>query len=64
MARSCSERQHFALAMLLGLSFLAAAWVAAPLYVGLVLGTVMAFSAQPLFGRFVRRLHRRSVAAR
>ncbi len=63
MARSCSERQHVALAVLLALSFLAAAWVAAPLYVGLVLGTVMAFSAQPLFGRLAHRLHRRAGAA-
>jgi predicted PurR-regulated permease PerM len=52
-----------ALAVVLALSFLAAAWVVAPLYVGLLLGTVMAFSAHPLFRALVRRLGRRALAA-
>ncbi len=33
------------------MSFLAAAWVASPLWVGLMLGIVMAFTAQPLYSK-------------
>jgi predicted PurR-regulated permease PerM len=43
----------------MGLAFLAVAWMAAPLLVGLVLGTVMGFTAQPLYERFERRWSRR-----
>ena len=42
-----------ALGTLLILSFLATAWIASPLWVGLVFGTVMAFTAQPLYGRLL-----------
>jgi predicted PurR-regulated permease PerM len=53
-----------ALALLLVLAFAAAVWVAAPLYVGIVLGMVMAFSAHPLYERLARGLRGRcSLAA-
>ncbi|HEY1691324.1 MAG TPA: AI-2E family transporter [Polyangiaceae bacterium] len=56
--------QRRALSALLVLGFLAAAWVAAPLYAGLLLGTVMAFTAHPLFAWLTARFHRRrSLAA-
>jgi len=45
--------QRVALGVLLALSFLAAAWIAAPLWVGLMLGVVMAFTAQPLYRRLL-----------
>jgi len=41
------------LGVLLVLAFLAAAWIASPLWVGLMLGTVMAFTAQPLYRKLV-----------
>jgi predicted PurR-regulated permease PerM len=57
------RRQRVALAVLLGMTFLAVAWMAAPLLVGLALGTVMAFTAQPLYARLSVRLGgRRSLA--
>jgi predicted PurR-regulated permease PerM len=43
--------QRVALGVLMGLAFVAVAWISAPLLVGLVLGTVMGFTAQPLHGR-------------
>jgi predicted PurR-regulated permease PerM len=48
-----------ALAVLMGLAFLVVAWMAAPLLVGLALGTVMGFTAQPLQVRLSRRLRER-----
>jgi predicted PurR-regulated permease PerM len=49
--------QRLALAALVGLAFIVVAWMAAPLLVGLALGTVMAFTAQPLQVRLSARLH-------
>jgi predicted PurR-regulated permease PerM len=48
--------------VLLG-AFAAAAWVASSLYAGILFGTVMAFSAQPLFGWLTKRMHRRRTLA-
>lgn len=45
------------------LLFLAAAWIAAPLWVGLMLGTVMAFTAQPVHMRLTVRFRDRSALA-
>ncbi len=56
-----STRVPLAVATLLLL--VAAAWVAAPLWVGLMLGTVMAFTAQPLQERLTARFGKRSGAA-
>jgi predicted PurR-regulated permease PerM len=48
----------------MGLSFLVVAWMAAPLLVGLALGTVMGFTAQPLYFRLSSRFgHRRRLAS-
>jgi predicted PurR-regulated permease PerM len=56
--------QRLALAVLMGLAFLVVAWMAAPLLVGLALGTVMGFTAQPLQVRLSARLgHRRRLAS-
>ena len=48
---------NVALAILLLVAFVAVAWVASPLWVGLVLGTVMAFTAQPFHLFLVGRTH-------
>src|SRR5262249_51843744 len=53
------RRRRTALAVLLLVSFVAVAWMVAPLLVGLALGTVMAFSAQPLHERIRGRIPRR-----
>lgn len=48
----------------MGLAFLAVAWMASPLLVGLALGTVMGFTAQPFDARLDRRLgHRPRLAS-
>ncbi len=51
--------QRIALGVLLGLAFVVVAWMASPLLVGLALGTVMGFTAQPFDGRLSRRLGNR-----
>ncbi len=56
-----APRRPLAIATLL--LFVAAAWVAAPLWVGLMLGTVMAFTAQPLHQRLTERFRNRTGAA-
>lgn len=48
--------QRIALGVLMGLAFLVVAWMAAPLLVGLALGTVMGFTAQPFDKRLTHRL--------
>ncbi len=45
--------RRLALGVVLAISFLAAAWIASPLWVGLMLGMVMAFTAQPLYRRLL-----------
>lgn len=56
--------RRIALAMMLLLSFLTVAWIASPLWVGILLGTVMAFTAQPLFRSLAARFgNRRGLAA-
>jgi predicted PurR-regulated permease PerM len=58
------RNQRVALAVLMGLTFLVVAWMAAPLLVGLALGTVMGFTAQPLYVRLSRRMgHRTKLAS-
>ncbi len=47
--------RRIALGVVLVITFLAAAWIASPLWVGLMLGTVMAFTAQPLYRKLLRR---------
>ncbi|MGD0674194.1 MAG: AI-2E family transporter [Polyangiaceae bacterium] len=56
--------ERVALGILLGLTFLVVAWMAAPLLVGLALGTVMGFTAQPFHARLTARLgDRRALAS-
>jgi predicted PurR-regulated permease PerM len=56
--------QQVALGVLMGLAFIVVAWMAAPLLVGLALGTVLGFTAQPLHARLAARLkQRRRLAA-
>jgi predicted PurR-regulated permease PerM len=43
----------------MGLTFLVVAWMAAPLLVGLALGTVMGFTAEPLYFRLAGRMGQR-----
>jgi predicted PurR-regulated permease PerM len=53
-----------ALAITAALAFAIVAYMAAPLWVGLVIGTVLAFTAQPLYRRLVGALkERRALAA-
>jgi predicted PurR-regulated permease PerM len=58
-ARRSQQRERAALAVLVGLAFVVVAWMAAPLLVGLALGTVMGFTAQPLHARLTRGLRQR-----
>jgi predicted PurR-regulated permease PerM len=58
-----SNSQRIALAVLMGLGFLVVAWMIAPLLLGLALGTVMGFTAQPLYERFAARLEHRRLAS-
>ena len=55
--------RHIALGVLMVLSFVTVAWIASPLWVGLMLGAMMAFSAQPLQSWLARRLGGRHVLA-
>ncbi len=48
-------RYRKALTVALIVAFLGAAWIVAPLYAGVLLGAVMAFTAYPLFGWLVVR---------
>jgi predicted PurR-regulated permease PerM len=64
MAPESVRGQRIALTILLVLTFLVAAWIASGLWVGIALGTVMAFTAQPVFRALARRLgDRRALAA-
>jgi predicted PurR-regulated permease PerM len=53
MAPETRRGRRVALGVALILSFLAAAWIASPLWVGLALGMVMAFTAQPLYRKLL-----------
>lgn len=55
--------RRIALGVLTVLSFATVAWIASPLWVGLILGAMMAFSAQPLQSWIARRLGGRHVLA-
>ena len=64
VAPATKRGRRIALAILLLIAFVAVAWMAAPLSVGLVLGTVMAFTAQPLYRKLAAFFgDRRSFAA-
>ncbi|HWL87369.1 MAG TPA: AI-2E family transporter [Polyangiaceae bacterium] len=56
--------RRYALSVVVVLTFLTVAWIASPLWVGLALGTVMAFTAQPAYRRLAVRMgDRRYLAA-
>jgi predicted PurR-regulated permease PerM len=64
LAPDSKRGQRIALAILLVLTFLVAAWIASGLWVGIALGMVMAFTAQPAFRALARRIgDRRAIAA-
>jgi predicted PurR-regulated permease PerM len=64
LAPESQRGQRIALSVLLVLTFLVAAWIASGLWVGIALGTVMAFTAQPAFRALARRIRdRRAIAA-
>jgi predicted PurR-regulated permease PerM len=52
--------RRVALGIVLVMAFLAAAWIASPLWVGLMLGMVMAFTAQPLYRKLLAIGERRT----
>ncbi len=54
---------HIALTILVVFSFMTVAWIASPLWVGIALGTMMAFTAQPLYRRISNRIHSRRGSA-
>ncbi len=65
VAPETKKGRRVALAIVLVAAFLAVAWVASPLWIGMTLGTVMAFTTQPTYRRMVARLgeSRRHLAA-
>jgi len=65
VAPETRKGRRIALSVLLVVAFLCVAWIASPLWVGIVLGTTMAFTTQPTFRRLVVRFgeHRRRMAA-
>jgi len=54
---------HIALTGVVILSALTVAWIASPLWVGIALGTMMAFTAQPVYRRISSRIHSRAGSA-
>jgi len=59
VAHKTVQRRRAALGVLLLLSFVAVAMLAAPVWVGIVLGALMAFTAQPLYRKLSARLGER-----
>jgi predicted PurR-regulated permease PerM len=67
LAPETRKGRRIALGVVLVFAVLAAAWIASPLWVGLMLGMVMAFTAQPLYRKLLalgERVHRRRTGAR
>lgn len=63
VAPETKRGRRIALAMLLMLTFISVAYIASPLWVGIMLGTVMAFTAQPVYRRLAVKLGNRKVLA-
>jgi predicted PurR-regulated permease PerM len=55
--------RRIALAILLMLTFSTVAWIASPLWVGIMLGTVMAFTAQPVYRKLAAKMGDRRLLA-
>ena len=62
-APEARKGQRIALAVVMLICLLLAAWIISPLWVGVALGTVMAFTAQTLFRTLARRFGGRPVLA-
>ena len=56
VAPETKKGRRIALTVVLVLAFAAVAWVASPLWVGMMFGTVMAFTTQPTYRRIVLRI--------
>jgi predicted PurR-regulated permease PerM len=63
VAPETKRGRRIALAMLLMVSFLTVAWIASPLWVGIMLGTVMAFTAQPVYRKLASKMGNRKLLA-
>lgn len=64
VAPETQRGRRIALTVVVVLTFLTVAWIASSLWVGIALGTVMAFTAQPAYRRLAARLgDRRALAA-
>jgi predicted PurR-regulated permease PerM len=64
VAPETQRGRRIALTVVVVLTFLTVAWLVSALWVGLALGTVMAFTAQPLYRGLARRFgDRRAIAA-
>ncbi|MGH7330952.1 MAG: AI-2E family transporter, partial [Polyangiaceae bacterium] len=55
--------RRLALTILVAFSFFTVAWIASPLWVGIALGTMMAFTAQPFYRQISKRIHSRAGSA-
>ena len=66
LAPATKETEHtrrISLVVLLVAAFLAVAWLVSPIWVGIALGTTMAFTVQPSYRRLSRRLQERKHVA-
>ncbi|WP_394837154.1 AI-2E family transporter [Pendulispora rubella] len=64
VAPETARGRRIALTVVVVLTFLTVAWIASPLWVGIALGTVMAFTAQPAYRRLATAIgDRRAIAA-
>ncbi|WP_394822644.1 AI-2E family transporter [Pendulispora albinea] len=64
VAPEIARGRRIALTIVVVLTFLTVAWIASPLWVGIALGTVMAFTAQPAYRKLAVRMgDRRAIAA-
>jgi len=64
VAAQIRRERRIALTVVLLASFATVAWIASPLWVGIALGTVMAFTAQPVYRKLCARFReRRHLAA-
>jgi predicted PurR-regulated permease PerM len=63
VAPETKRGRRIALTFVVILCFLAVAWIASPIWVGLALGTVMAFTAQPIYRKLAGKNHEHRVLA-
>jgi predicted PurR-regulated permease PerM len=63
VAPETKRGRRIALTIVVIACFIAVAWIASPIWVGLALGTVMAFTAQPLYRKLAGKNHQYRVLA-